>query len=77
MGRRQVNSKILSLWGIVMAENEHAAGDNVDINSQLSEVLLQLRNQREEVQSLKEELQGSAFNVAAEVKKLKTGKDLI
>ena len=60
-----------------MAENEHAAGGNVDINSQLSEVLLQLRNQREEVQSLKEELQGSAFNVAAEVKKLKTGKDLI
>lgn len=60
-----------------MAENEHVAGDNVDLNSQLSEVLIQLRNQREEVQSLKEELQGSAFNVAAEVKKLKTGKDLI
>ncbi|MEW8544358.1 MAG: hypothetical protein AB2693_12560 [Candidatus Thiodiazotropha sp.] len=53
-----------------------AAGDNLDINGQLREVLSELRNQREQVESLKEEFQGSAFNVAAEVKKLKTGKDL-
>ena len=47
-----------------------AARENLDIQSQLREVLSELKNQREEVQSLKEELQGSTFNVAAEVKKL-------
>ena len=49
-----------------------AAGENSDIQSQLREVLSELKNQREEVQPLKEELQGSTFNVAVEVKKLKT-----
>ena len=61
-----------------MAENKHMAGDNLDTNSKLSEVLLQLRNQLEEVHSLIDELQsteGRAVNVAVEVKKLKTGKD--
>ena len=53
-----------------------AAGENSDIQSQLREVLSELKNHREEVQPLKEELQGSTFNVAAEVKKLKTNKDL-
>lgn len=63
-----------------MAENGHVAGDNLpdlDLNTQLCQVLSELRNQRQEVQSLKEELQGSAFNVAAEVKKLKSDKDLV
>lgn len=60
-----------------MDDSAHvAAGENLDIQSQLREVLSELKNQREEVQSLKEELQGSTFNVAAEVKKLKTNKDL-
>ena len=40
----------------------------------LREVLSELRDQREQVQSLKEELQGSALSVASEVKKLKKEK---
>ena len=52
-----------------MAENDFvAAGDNLNVQDQLREV------QREQVQSLKEERQGSALSVASEVKKLKKRK---
>ena len=61
-----------------MAENDFvAAGDNLNVQDQLREVLSELRDQREQVQSLKEELQGSALSVASEVKKLKKGKDVV
>ena len=40
-------------------------------------MLDELRDQREQVQSLKEELQGSALSVASDVKKLKKGKDVV
>ena len=65
-----------------MADSEHVApGDDdhlqIDVRQQLREGLSELRNQRAEVQSLKEDIQGSTLNVAAEVKKLKCGKDLV
>ena len=60
----------------IMAENDFvAAGDNLNVQDQLREVLSELRDQREQVQSPKEELQGSALSVASEVKKLK--KDVV
>ena len=38
-----------------MAENDYvAAGDNLNVQEQLREVLSELRDQREQVQSLKE-----------------------
>ena len=43
----------------------------------MREVLSELINQPAEVLSLKEDIQGSTRNVAAEVKKLKCGKDLV
>ena len=61
-----------------MAENDFvAAGDNLNVQDQLREVLSELRDKREQVQSLKEELQGSALSVASEVKKLKKGKYVV
>ena len=56
-----------------MAESEHVAPSDddhlqIDVRQQLREVLSELRNQRAEVQSLKEDIQGSTPNVAAEVK---------
>ena len=58
-----------------MAENDFvAAGDNLNVQDQLREVLSELRDQREQIQSLKKELQGSALSVASEVKKLKKRK---
>ena len=64
-----------------MADSEHVAqGDDdhlqIDVRQQLREVFSELRNQLVEVQSLKEDIQGSTLNVAAEVKTLKCGKDL-
>ena len=50
-----------------MAENDLVvAGDNLNVQDQLREVVSELRDQREQVQSLKEELQGSALSVASE-----------
>ena len=61
-----------------MAENDFvAADDNLNVQDQLREVLSELRDQREQVQSLKEELQGSALSVASERKKLKKEKDVV
>ena len=61
-----------------MAENDfEAAGDNSNVRDQLREVLSELWDQPEQVQSLKEEFQGSALSVASEVKNLKNGKDVV
>lgn len=64
----------------VMDENENVAGDinstDLNVQNQLKEVLLELRSQREEVQALKEEVQGNNFSVASEVKKVKIGQGL-
>lgn len=46
------------------------------MQSQLQEVLIELRNQRREVQSLKEEVQGNTFSVSSEVKKLKSEREV-
>ena len=54
-----------------MAENDYvASGDNVNVQEPLLEVFSDLRDQREHVQFLKEEFQGSLFRVSSEVNKL-------
>lgn len=65
-------------------EHENTAGDGVireqregNVQTQLQLVLAELRNQRQEVHALKEEIQGNSFNVASEVKKLRTDKDIV
>ena len=56
--------------------NNTASGSSLSVQSQLQEVLIELRNQRREVQSLKEEVQGNTFSVSSEVKKLKSEREV-
>ena len=65
-----------------MADSEHVApvdDDNlqIDVRQHLREVLSELKNQRVEVRSLKEDIEGSTLNLSAEVKTVKCGKDLV
>lgn len=48
-----------------------------DFDSKLQEVLFELRQQRQEVSALREEVQGTNLSVSSEVKKLKTAKELV
>ena len=47
-----------------------------DINNNIRELLLELRSQRSEINSLKEEVRGASQSVASEVKKIKTVNDI-
>ena len=60
-------------------ENPGACGDSSstgDINRNIRELLLEVRNQRSEINSLKEEVRGALQSVASEVKKIKSGNDI-
>ena len=60
-------------------ENPGACGDSSstgDINRNIRELLLEVRNQRSEINSLKEEVRGASQSVASEVKKIKSGNDI-
>jgi hypothetical protein len=71
-----------------MMENDNVANGDINgglsspgetsrVENQLQRVLDELQTQREEVQSLKQELQGNSFNVASEVKKLRSEQELV
>ena len=47
-----------------------------DLNSNVRELLFELRSQKTEINLLKEEIRGSTLSVASEVKKLKTDKSI-
>ena len=47
-----------------------------DLNSNVRELLFELRSQKTEIHLLKEEIRGSTLSVASEVKKLKTDKSI-
>ena len=47
-----------------------------DLNSNVKELLFELRSQKTEINLLKEEIRGSTLSVASEVKKLKTDKSI-
>lgn len=60
-------------------ENPGACDDNLssgDINNNIKELLLEVRSQRSEINSLKEEVRGASQSVASEVKKIKTVNDI-
>ena len=53
-----------------------AEGDSSDLNSTIRELIGELKGQKEELSSLRQEVRGQSVNVASEVKKLKTEKDI-
>ena len=64
---------------VMSLENPGACGDSSstgDINRNIRELLLEVRNQRSEINSLKEEVRGASQSVASEVKKIKSGNDI-
>ena len=62
----------LNLYRRVMAEEARSAEPRVDLDSQLSLVLSEVRKQRQEVSALREEVQCNSFTVNSEVKKLRS-----
>ncbi|KAH3718990.1 hypothetical protein DPMN_061818 [Dreissena polymorpha] len=61
-----------------MADREMAQENStLTIQNQLTEVLAELQQQRNDYLSLKEVVRGSSLNVASEVKKLKVEKDIV
>ena len=64
---------------VMLLENPGACGDSSstgDINRIIREQLLEVRNQRSEINSLKDEVQGASQSVASEVKKIESGNDI-
>ena len=57
-------------------ENLNNTG-NTDINTNLRELLVELRSQKTEINSLKDKIRGNSLSVASEVKKLKTDKSIV
>ena len=64
---------------VMSLENPGACGDSSstgDINRNIRELLLEVRNQRSEINSPNEEVRGASQSVASEVKKIKSGNDI-
>jgi hypothetical protein len=55
---------------------ECASQENMDLNSSIRELLVEMREQKREISSLKEEVRGNSLSVRSEVKKLKTEHEL-
>jgi len=55
---------------------ECASQENMDLNSSIRELLVEVREQKREISSLKEEVRGNSLSVRSEVKKLKTEHEL-
>ena len=79
-GNDRLSGRVFSVVIVMSSENPGATcgvnSNNADINSSLKKLLLELRSQKGEINSLKEELRGNSQSVASEVKKLKTVKDI-
>ena len=79
-GNDRLSGRVFSVVIVMSSENPGATcgvnSNNADINSSLKELLLELRSQKGEINSLKEELRGNSQSVASEVKKLKAVKDI-
>ena len=56
-----------------MSTNDYS---EISIQSQLKLLFEELKSQRGELSSLREDVQGNAFSVSSEVKRLKTEKDI-
>ncbi|KAH3726213.1 hypothetical protein DPMN_052070 [Dreissena polymorpha] len=55
---------------------ECASQENMDMNSSIRELLVEVREQKREISSLKEEVWGNSLSMRSEVKKLKTEHEL-
>ena len=78
-GNKRACFSCICFVAVMSLENPGACGDSSstgDINKNIRELLLEVQNQRAEINSLKEEVQGAAQSVASEVKKIKSDNDI-